>query len=322
MTTRVLRHLAVPMAALTIAALAACAGDPAAESTAAAPGFPVTVDSCGRAVTFTEPPQRVLTAGSVAAPIVAAAGAGDRVVTRSYEASPFPGEYAEQLREAELVSPTAELNQEEIIARTPDVVVTFASTSVEPADLEAVGIRQLVTRGYCSDAKGSFDDIFDDITLYGQLFGTAEQADAEVRALRDRVAAVTATGADSGRGRTAATVILSPDGSTLKAYGATSTSHHQMAALGLANVFADQQQRLVEINAEELIDRDPAVIVLLLQREQTPEDTIAALGARPGLAGVDAVAGGQIIAIPFGYSGPSPVAVEGLEILQGQLADL
>lgn len=314
-------RIAVPVAAIALATLTACGGKSTSMTTSdgSPADFPVTVSSCGRDVTFAEPPERVVTAGSVAAPIIAAAGAGDRVVTRSYEASPFAGEYAEALAGAELVSPNAELSKEEVLARTPDVVVTFASTAVSHADLEAFGIQQLVTRGYCADAKGSFEDVFDDIALYGKLFGTADKANAEVESLRARVAAVAAESDEHAHHRTAATLILSKDGSTLKAYGAASTSHHQMEALGLENVYGDRPERLIEVSAEELIARNPDVIILLLQGEQTPDDTSAALSARNGLAGVAAIRENRIIAIPFGYSGPSPVAVEGLEVLHEQL---
>lgn len=312
---------ALPGVALLAAVLlTACGGPPAATTTAAA-GFPMTVSSCGREVTFATAPQRVVTVGSVAAPLIAAAGAADRIVTRTFETAPFPGEYADNLAGIETTSRTGEIAREEIINRGPDVVVSFEGAAVTAEDLAHVHIPLLVTRGYCRDAAGSFDDIFADIELYGRLFGTTAAANAEVGTLRQRVDAV----AERSRGRApvrAAALIVSRDGTKISAYGRTSTVSNQLGILGLENVFGDSDIRYSEINTEALIDRDPDVIVLLTQGDQTPESAPQALHDRPELARLRAIRDNRMIVLPFGYTGPGPVAVEGLEVLDRELGAL
>ncbi|WP_162240366.1 ABC transporter substrate-binding protein [Nocardia arizonensis] len=282
----------------------------------------MTISSCGREVTFDAPPQRAVTVGSIAAPMIAAAGAADRIVARTFETSSFPGQYADRLAHAEFVTPKAELAREEIINRAPDVVVSFEGAAVTADDLAPMGIPLLVTRGYCQNAAGSFDDIFADIELYGRLFGTKQAADAEATALRARVAAVADKPKNGSASRPAAALILSRDGSTLNAYGATSTVNTQMGTLGLTNIFGDVAKRQFGANTETLIQRDPEVVILLTQGDQTPESATAALRARPELASVEAIRDNRIIAVPFGYTGPGPVAVEGLEVLARKLEAL
>ncbi|MEU1951870.1 ABC transporter substrate-binding protein [Nocardia rhamnosiphila] len=312
---------ALPGVALLAAALLTGCGSPTAATGPAAEGFPMTVSSCGRDVTFTAPPQRIVTVGSVAAPLIAAAGAADRIVTRTFESAPFPGEYADELTGIETTSRTGEIAREEIIDRSPDVVVSFEGAAVSADDLARVNIPLLVTRGYCRDAAGTFDDIFADIEVYGKLFGTSAAANAEVTSLRRRVDTVADRNATRPPLRAAA-LIISRDGNKVSAYGSTSTVSHQMHILGLENVFGDNATRYSEINTEALIDRDPDLIVLLTQGDQTPDSARRALRDRPELARLPAIRDNRMIVVPFGYTGPGPVAVEGIEVLDRELGAL
>lgn len=83
--------------------------------------------------------------------------------------------------------------------------------------------------------------------------------------------------------------------------------------LGLRNVFGDVDKRLIEPSIEEIVDRDPDVIILLLQGTQTPQSVREALRTRPELQNVTAVENDDIIVLPSGFILPSPTAVEGLE---------
>ncbi|MGX1810640.1 ABC transporter substrate-binding protein [Nocardia sp. NPDC055321] len=313
------RRAAAPLLALVTSALVAGCGTSASVSEPVADGFPMTISSCGREVTFDAPPKRVVTVASIAAPLVAAAGAADRIVTRTFETASFPGQYGDALKGIEITAPTAELAREEIISRSPDLVVSVEGLTVTADDLAKVNIPLIVTRGYCADASGSFADIFADITLYGKLFGTSAAADAEVATLQQRVAAVTARHQGVAKRTPAAALILSRDGAQLKAYGSKSTVDEQMRILGLDNIYGDIAKRNFEASTETLIARDPEVIILLTQADQTPDSVRTALRQRPELAGLRAIRDNRIIVLPFGYTGPGPVAVEGLEVLDREL---
>lgn len=310
----------LPAALATLALLAACAAQPDANTTGATGAFPMTVSSCGRKVTFDKAPQRVVTIGSVAAPLIAAAGAADRIVVRTFETASFPGQYASALKNVEITAPSAELAREEIINRTPDLVISYEGSATTADDLAGAGIKLLVSRGYCKDAAGAYEDIFADIELYGRLFGTPQAATAEVTALRKRLAAVQRhVSAAATTPRPAAALIISRDGSTLSAYGGTSTVDKQMQTLGLTNVFNDVAKRNFEPSLEKLISANPQVLILLTQGDQSPESAKQALVARPELGSLTAIREDRIVVVPFGYTGPSPVAVEGVEVLSRKL---
>ncbi|MEV0291624.1 ABC transporter substrate-binding protein [Kribbella sp. NPDC050820] len=317
--------LTAGLAAMAI--LAACGSEADQPGTAAAGAtadatagaFPMTIDNCGRDVTFDSPPQRIVTVGSVAAPLVAAAGAADRIVVRTFETASFPGEYGPALDGIEIVAPSAELAREEIIARTPDLVISYQGAATTADDLAAAGIPLIASRGYCQDAAGDYEDIFADIELYGRLFGTTKAASAQVRALRKRVSAVQEQVPADAPSRTAAALIVSRDDTSLSAYGNTSTIDKQMETLGLTNAFDDINQRNFEASIEALIDRDPQVLILLTQGDQTPHSVEQAILSRPELRSLAAVRDHRIVIVPFGYTGPGPVAVQGLEVLADKL---
>ncbi|MGH3902035.1 MAG: ABC transporter substrate-binding protein [Pseudonocardiaceae bacterium] len=175
-------------------------------------------------------------------------------------------------------------------------------------------------RGYCTDtARGDFEDIFADIKLYGRLLGTEDAANREVAKLRDRVATVKNQPPGGSEDKGAAALIFGRDTPTISAYGDRSTVDQQLDILGLRNVFGDVDKRLIEPNIEEIVDRNPEVVILLLQGTQTPQGVREVLRARPELQNVTAVRDDDIIVLPSGFILPSPTSVEGLETLAREL---
>lgn len=300
--------------------------DPAA--TAAQEAFPMTVENCGREVTFDAPPERVVTIGAEAPVLVAAAGAADRVTAVGGAVQPeFFGDYRAELEDIpRLGSVAAELSAEVLIAEEPDLLISINSDNFEA--LEAAGIPGLVIGGRCRGADdantsdGSFEEFYNDITLYGQLFGTSDVAESAVEDLTERVAAVREQFAGTQE-RSAITVIYGSSGDQLGSYGGSSIADAQLRALGLTNVFADQDERFFEPSVEEIVSRDPEVVVLLFEvAEGTDAMSLAKLQNSPELASITGLQSGDIITLPFALAGSSPGSVVGLEMLAEQLAAL
>ena len=79
--------------------------------------------------------------------------------------------------------------------------------------------------------------------------------------LQERLAAVEAAVGEPS-GRTAAVLYPTVGGGTTYAYGTGSMAHPQLEAAGLENVFGDVDERVFEVTLEELLGRDPDVVVL------------------------------------------------------------
>lgn len=310
--------------------LTACGtGDDAATSKGSGgDGFPMTIEDCGREVVLEKRPERVLTSGSTAATLMWAAGAAEFVTTRAAEGGAPLGPAEEAYEDVPQISPSDDLSREAIIGETPDLVINAGLNLTTPEDLEAVGIHSIVNAGFC-DGTGSgenpdgdidFDDVTDDIRLYGRIFGTEEHANAKAAELERRVEAVRERTRDLDVDTAAAVIV---DGAKITAYGQLSMTHTQIEALGLKDVYGDLEARINEVSVESFIDRDPDVVIALYSGQGVASRSEAQvkrdLANLPGGENVSAIESGRVIALQAPYLLASPLSVDGLEHIADRL---
>ena len=316
-----------PLAATTAAVLAltACASAPATTGPTGGPttpGFPLTLENCGETLTLDAPPERVVLLESAPVTILDALGVLDRVVARAGNFE--PGYYADDLRERIEQVPALsddldttghlELSQEVVIGQSPDLVLGLPNGTTREG-LRDGGAAVLVQPTFCAgDAEPTtFETLYTQIEEYGAVFDRVIEADMLIADLRSRVAAVEDETAGAPQ-RTAAVLYPTPGGGPLYSYGTASMATPQLAAAGFTNVFADVSERVVEISVEELIDRDPDVLVLLGQGDV--DALVADVAALPGAADLQALREGAVLTQLFNFTEPpSPLAVDGLEQL-------
>lgn len=294
-----------------------------AQETDAPDGFPLTVENCGEDITFAAPPERVILLNSAPVTSLAAIGAMDRVVAR---AGAFPEEYFDdQTREAISAVPSLgdelddsghlQISQEVVIDQEPDLVMGLPD-GFSREGLDAVGIPLIVKPVYCPDGgieNPDFDDVYAQVSFYGEVFGLENAAAAAVSDLQERVETMREAGGD-GEERTAAT-LFPTIGGTPFAYGTRSMAHPQLEAAGFTNAFADTDDRVFEVTIEELLDRDPDVLILLhVDGEPGPvEDAVTSL---PGAEGLTAVQNDDVLVQLFNFTEPpTPLSLDGLEAI-------
>ena len=331
------RKRAVATLTLLAVAAGACSDSSSTETTTTAQevattnssaGFPLTYTNCEREIILDAAPERVLLMEAAAPSLLFAAGAMDRVVARIED---FPEEYytpdemaildAIPALQAEATSTGGvEVSLEAIIEYEPDMVIGFDTDTITHEALADVGIELYVMPPFCDNPpKPSFDSIVDEVRFYGLLFGTSAIADPAA----DALAATVASAADApvADGKTAAALYVSSDGSAIYAYSALGMVHPQMEALGMTNVFAELSERVPEVSIEEVIDRNPDVLVLLYDDTGlTPEQITALVTDLPGASSIRAVSTGAVYPLLFNFAEPpTPLVVKGLEILSEQL---
>ncbi|HEV7805760.1 MAG TPA: ABC transporter substrate-binding protein [Solirubrobacteraceae bacterium] len=287
-------------------------------------GFPMTLDNCGRKVTIDEAPEKILTIGSDPAAAVVAAGGGDRIVGRSSEGGAPLGPFARALARAPQITRNDPPSLETVVGKTPDLIVSYELDGTDlPAGLASSGIEQLTPAWRCDTDGVGFDDIYAQIDELGKVFGTSDAADRAVTKLRSRQNAVEQRFSKVSK-RTATAIYVAESG--LSAYANRSVDHTIIETLGLTDVFADVAQRNVEVSIEELIKRNPDVVIATFGGSGTEIKTgagaIEALRARPGINRLAAVRKGRIIPIHFGYLVGGPLAIDGLESIARRLATL
>jgi len=90
----------------------------------------------------------------------------------------------------------------------------------------------------------------------------------------------------------------------------------------MTNVFAELPDRVPEVSIEEVIDRNPEVLVLLYDDTGlTPEEIAALVTDLPGASSITAVADGAVYPLLFNYAEPpTPLVVQGLSVLADRIA--
>lgn len=329
MTPRTLtRSLSVICAA---AVLAACGGDgptdddsaPADDTGEGIVEYPITVTNCDTEFTFDSAPDSVLVLGrGEIFHILYDLGVAETVVAR---AGAFPTEYYDGGGAAAIEAVPSlgddlddsghlQISQEAILDTDPDLAIGLPD-GIDRAGLDDAGIPVLDQPANCPAGIDdiSYEDIYDQVEMYGRIFDRTERAAEIVADLAERIAAVESSASDVGAGRDIAILYPTVGGGTAYAYGNLSMSHEQVTTAGFTNVFADTDERVFEVTAEELISRDPDVLILL-HSDGEPGPVEDAVRNLPGAEGITAVREGAILTQLFGFGEyASPLVVDGLE---------
>ncbi|MFC7534765.1 ABC transporter substrate-binding protein [Actinoplanes sp. GCM10030250] len=315
---RALRLFAVSAAAVLLAAGCGANDSTGDEAAAAGSGYPLTVSNCGADVTFDEAPQRVVLLKSAAVPYLHSLGVLDRVTAK---AGQYPKDYYDAATQAGLdrislltdktdTSGHLQISKEVVISQQPDLVLGEVD-NLSRDTLSAVDIPLLEEPALCPGATAvpAFDDIYAQMRSYGRIFDRPAEAEAAVSALQARMAGIKKTTPQ----RTAAVLYPTVGGGVTYAYGSTSMAHPQLEAAGFTNVFAESKERVFEITLEELLGRNPDVLILLYS-DGDPKAVEAAVTGLPGAGKLKAISGGNVMTQLFNFTEPqSPLSIDGLE---------
>ncbi|MDQ1075107.1 MULTISPECIES: ABC transporter substrate-binding protein [Microbacterium] len=311
--------LATSLLLVGATALAGCSSPGAAAPSAnSGETYPVTVTDCGTDVQIDARPERVLTVGTAAVELLAAAGAGDAVTARTAE---FGAALAASITDPpsdDLILDPADPTTETIVGATPDLVFGYGLFSADPAQVKAAGIPILTVQGECghdaTTASGAVDlhTITADVRRLGTVFDTSATADPAADALDQRIAAATRP----ATGDSAAWVYYFSSEDPISAYGGAGMPAAVLTAAGLDNVYGDQSDVYLTVSTESLLAAQPTWIVLThgLYGE-TEEQAREKLLAEPGIGELDAVKAGRIVMVGADTSSPAPAAIAGLETI-------
>ncbi|MCL0065869.1 ABC transporter substrate-binding protein [Dehalococcoidia bacterium] len=274
----------------------------------------VITDSAGREIELSLPVDRVIVLNMLAAEVIHAIGAADRVIgvcgSTAGDAS-LPGLYGQTM-----VSPRghAEVDHEKIIELRPQVVITWGTHAMVdlPAFAETLAPAGIPVLGIDAFRLAT---LFEDIETLGKLFEKEEAAARLVEFLQKPI--------DLIEGRVGA---LSPGEKVrvfaehhrqFMAWGPGSDQHKMIEAAGGMNIFADIGRAFLVIDPEKVITRNPQVIMRSAfgapmgfgATDLEPiREYLAGVIARPGWENLEAVKEGRVylVSVDIG-SGPPEI---------------
>ncbi|MBB3664072.1 iron complex transport system substrate-binding protein [Prauserella sediminis] len=288
----------------------ACAPPP--PDAASAAGGATSRTNCGIDVATGDPPQRIYAAYQPAIELAHALGVSDRLAGTAFLDAKVLPEYAD--RQADVDYLPSLPSREALLQANPDFVLSgfngfFAEQGADSsvgtrASLREVGVQSWILSPLCPSEDGLTDqsidpatvkveNIYRDLRDLGALFGVEDNAEAVISDMRERIATVEKQVAGVDRPSVA---IVSPneDGTYGVASGIDFGSHIIERAGG-TNAFADlSKKRNIDVGAEELVKRDPDVILTdaccdASMTEQDARPEADAILHDPALSGLTAV---------------------------------
>ncbi len=230
-------------------------------------------DAVGGTVTLNKPAQKIVAMVPSDVEILYELGAGGQIAA--------VGEYCNWPAEA-LDKPSVGTGEntsvEQLIALQPDLVIigVMAQDAAQSEALSAAGIPVMVT-----DSQ-TIEDTYDTIGKIGTLAGKKAEADKLVDFMKNKFAEITANAENSPlTERKSAYVEVSPLEFGLFTCGKGTFVDELLAIAGVENAFGDQEGWPM-ISEEQVISRNPDVILTTSDGSFGPADPIAEIAGRAG----------------------------------------
>ncbi|MBQ9896363.1 MAG: ABC transporter substrate-binding protein [Synergistaceae bacterium] len=329
-----MRKVLLVLLALSLAASAAFAD---------ATSYPVTINNGNRKVVFEKAPERVVTnCDSNIIELMFALGLESKLagyagfVEEGCNVSP---EYQEKLKAIPMTAP-GYITLEVLLGANPDFFLSgynyglnipgdTTGDAITPEELEKHGIKSYaITESLIRVMKKpvvSLNDTYNDLKNLGIIFDVQDKAEQVINDMKFRVASVESKIKDVKGDKPISVFIYqtwnAPD-QPPRTVGAQAMPSAILSMAGAKNIFSDVDNSYISSSWEEVVARDPEVILLLECGNANGEERAQILRGNPILQGVKAIKDNKIIVIRVEEFYPGPRAVHGLEALAKALYNL
>ncbi len=263
------------------------------------------VDADGRVVRLARPAQRIVSLVPAQTDAVIALGAADRLLARTrFDADPA-------IARLPVIDDALTPSVEWLAEQRPDLVFAW------PDRLSRSVVTRIVELGipvYAS-ASESLDDVRRGLRDLGVLLGLEAAAEALVAGLDATIDSVRASHSGQSRPRVLYLIGLDPP----MAAGPGSFVHELIDIAGGVNVLGDAAGLWPPVSLEEILVREPDVIVIAVERQDGPA-LLQRLRERPGWRSLAAVRTGRVHIVDAGlFNRPGPSLVLAMRALAAAL---
>ena len=290
---------------------------------ALASGFPVTVKSCNRDVTFDAAPSRAVSNDVNLTEMMLVLGLADSMV--GYTGVSGWKTLDEKLRQgvAELPELSPDYPTKEVLLGA-DADFYFAGWNygmklggeVTPETLEPFDIAVYELAESCihimAKPKASMDDLYVDLLNLGRIFGVEEKAVALVDGYKTELAAFTARLDVTDKPK-----VFVYDSGEDKPFtaGRYAIPTAMIEAAGGTNIMDDVESSWVEVGWEPVIERNPDVIVIVDYGSVSAAQKADFMRHNPAFKDIPAVKNNRFVVLPYVVATPGPRNIEGIKTL-------
>lgn len=286
----------------------------------------VTIDNFDRTVEFTKKPERVVVLTLNSAEILAALGEADAIVGIARNANTVEDvlpEYYDALKDRDFPEainsgvPTLE----GMLGMEPDLVIAnsyyFNAAQIfgSMEDYQANGVEFYITEGsYVPNC--TIENTYNDIRNIGAIFGKQAEAEELITGMKERLSAVAGVVEGVEPGKVMSFDSFNEDGFFIA--GGVGLAQNLIELAGCINVFSDVERQFANVNIEEIIARNPEVIIIHAYSYMGEADTQAKIDKLMNteeLSEVPAVQNNNIVVVPLFQVNPSLQNVNYVETL-------
>ncbi|MEQ5870770.1 ABC transporter substrate-binding protein [Sagittula sp. NFXS13] len=282
-----------------------------------------TVESCNREVTFEAPPQRAISNDVNLTEMMLVLGLADKMVGytgisgwKTLDADMREG--VEELPELSAKYPTKE------VLLGADADFFFAGWNygmkvggeVTPETLAPFGIKVYELTESCTHImakdKASIEDMYNDLLNLGRIFAVEDKANDLVAGYRADLARF-ADGLETGE--PLRVFVYDSGEDTPFTAGRYAMPTALIEAAGGTNIMDDFEKSWATVTWEEVVERNPEVVVIVNYGEVTAEQKRDFMMSNPAFADLDAVKNDRFVTLEYVEATPGPRNIEAVKTL-------
>ncbi len=304
--------------------------------------YPLTLQNCGRPVTFERAPSRTVSIGQSSTEILYLLGLADKVAGTALWVGPVLKGYEDVNARIDRLADN-DPSFESVLARKPDIVTVQFQWQIgpegvvaRPEQFEELGIAVYTSPSDCVGKENSaasdgvrhqvftMDLVYQEIRELAQIYNVQDRGEAVVADLKRREAAARAK-VKPAEGKLKAVFWFSSaaDADPYVA-GKNGAPGYIMSALGIENIIKTDDE-WPTVGWETIAKADPTIIVAgSMERRRYPLDSLEAkldfLKTDPVASLMPAVESGHVFAMDAQAMNPTIRTIEGIEALADAIA--
>ncbi|WP_240463754.1 ABC transporter substrate-binding protein [Paenibacillus apiarius] len=277
---------------------------------------PVELENMGEKLSFPDAPKRVVTLNQHATEVMLALGLEESMAGTAYLDDSILPEFKEKYDKIPVLADKYP-SKEVFLSVSPDFAYAgWKSAFGEKAlglraDLADQGVLTYVQES-SNKAAPTLEDVYQDILNIGRIFRVEDKAEAVVNDMRKKLEDIQA---QIGSVSEPLNVFVFDSGED-KAFTAANTYLTSLIAkVGGKNIFDDIDKGWAEVSWEEVVNRDPDVIVIVDYGDTTAEQKQELLLNKAPLADVKAIKNKRFIVLPLSAAAEgirAPIALQTL----------
>ncbi|MGG3838768.1 ABC transporter substrate-binding protein [Paenibacillus thiaminolyticus] len=276
----------------------------------------VELENMGEKLSFPDVPKRAVTLNQHATEVMLALGLEESMVGTAYLDDSILPEYKEKYDKIQVLADKYP-SKEVFLSVSPDFAYAgwksaFGEKALgSRADLAGQGVLTYVQES-SNKAAPTLEDVYQDILNIGRIFRVEDRAEAVVNDMRKKLEDIQA---QIGNVSEPLNVFVFDSGED-KAFTAANTYLTSLIAkVGGKNIFDDIDKGWAEVSWEEVVSRDPDVIVIVDYGDTTAEQKQELLLNKAPLADVKAIKNKRFIVLPLSAAAEgirAPIALQTL----------